>query len=60
MVHDVSHFVQEHPGGDAYLRANYGRDATAKFNGVVYKHSTAARNILAGLRVARLLEQPSD
>jgi hypothetical protein len=36
------------------IRGYVGQDATAAFSGGVYKHSRAARNLLASMRVARL------
>ncbi len=44
-VHDATEFVQEHPGGEAYLRTNSGKDMTASFFGGVYDHSNAAHNV---------------
>jgi len=58
LVHDVSNFIDEHPGGVALLRSAVGRDATDAFNGKtgVYKHSNAARHLLTTFRVARLVD----
>jgi len=55
-VHDVDQFLDQHPGGRKLLQFWSGRDATQAFNGEVYKHSKAARNLVAHLRVARLEE----
>lgn len=52
VVHDVSDFVRDHPGGKAMIRSGNGKDATAMFNGGVYRHSNAAHNLLATMRVA--------
>ncbi|RAH59759.1 fatty acid desaturase [Aspergillus piperis CBS 112811] len=54
VVHDVSKFIHEHPGGESMMRLALGKDATTLFNGAVYLHSNAANNILATLRVAIL------
>jgi stearoyl-CoA desaturase (delta-9 desaturase) len=58
LVHDVSAFLPTHPGGEAILRGYFGTDATNTFKGhtnpVVYKHSHAAENLLANMRVARI------
>eukprot|EP01094_Clydonella_sp_ATCC50884_P018327 TRINITY_DN3376_c0_g1_i1.p1 TRINITY_DN3376_c0_g1~~TRINITY_DN3376_c0_g1_i1.p1 ORF type:complete len:706 (+),score=272.03 TRINITY_DN3376_c0_g1_i1:38-2119(+) len=54
LVHDVTAFVNEHPGGRAFVQTYAGRDATRAFSGGVYAHSLAAKNILATLRVARV------
>jgi len=52
IVHDCSNFLTEHPGGEALLKASFGKDATMAFNGGVYSHSNAAHNLLANMRVA--------
>ncbi|EQL34198.1 stearoyl-CoA desaturase (delta-9 desaturase) [Blastomyces dermatitidis ATCC 26199] len=40
VVHDVTGFIKEHPGGKAMIQSGIGKDATAIFNGGVYNHST--------------------
>ncbi|CDK26593.1 unnamed protein product [Kuraishia capsulata CBS 1993] len=52
IVHDVSGFLTEHPGGQALIKTSIGKDATVAFNGGVYAHSNAAHNVLATMRVA--------
>jgi len=62
-IHDVSAFLDEHPGGRHLLTKNIGRDATTAFHGGVYDHSNAAHNLLAMMRVGVLhggLEQESE
>ncbi|KAL4865725.1 hypothetical protein BDV12DRAFT_174234 [Aspergillus spectabilis] len=54
VVHDVSGFVKEHPGGKAFISSATGKDATAMFNGGVYRHSNAAHNLLSTMRVGVL------
>lgn len=44
-IHDVSSFLDEHPGGKHLLSKNIGRDATTAFHGGVYDHSNAAHNV---------------
>jgi len=56
VVHDVDQFLHQHPGGSKILMFWSGRDASQAFNGLVYKHSKAARNLIAHLRIARLEE----
>lgn len=56
IVHDVSGYITEHPGGEALLQAALGKDATKAFNGGVYLHSNAAHNVLATMRVAVVKE----
>ncbi|EIW55454.1 delta 9-fatty acid desaturase protein [Trametes versicolor FP-101664 SS1] len=53
-IHDVTSFLEEHPGGDRLLTANTGKDVTAKFFGGVYDHSHAAHNLLSMMRVGIL------
>ncbi|WAQ90824.1 hypothetical protein PtA15_13A223 [Puccinia triticina] len=50
-IHDVSQFIDEHPGGRALIKTRLGKDATTAFHGGVYDHSNAAHNLLAMLRV---------
>lgn len=51
-IHDVSQFIDSHPGGHAILKSYIGKDATVAFYGGVHDHNTAAHNILAMMRVA--------
>ncbi|KAK7454676.1 stearoyl-CoA 9-desaturase [Stygiomarasmius scandens] len=53
-IHDVSSFVEEHPGGAHLLIKFIGKDATTAFFGGVYDHSNAAHNLLAMKRVGVL------
>ncbi len=59
-VHDVRGFFDEHPAGSALLRPYVGKDASKVFNGLVYNHSNAARNILRTLRIAKLAVKPKS
>ncbi|CDO56531.1 hypothetical protein DV113_000937 [Geotrichum candidum] len=52
IVHDVTDFVENHPGGRALIKSAIGKDGTAVFNGGVYLHSNAAHNMLATMRVS--------
>ncbi|KAH8651108.1 acyl-CoA desaturase 1 [Xylariales sp. PMI_506] len=52
VVHDVTDFIKEHPGGKALISSGIGKDATSIFNGGVYNHSNAAHNLLSTMRVA--------
>jgi len=56
LVHDVQHFMTEHPGGVKILRSRLGKDTTLAFNGALYCHSKSARNILSTLRIGRLVK----
>ncbi|KAL9112002.1 MAG: hypothetical protein Q9227_003622 [Pyrenula ochraceoflavens] len=51
VIHDVSSFISQHPGGKSMIMSGVGKDATAMFNGGVYNHSNAAHNLLASMRV---------
>ncbi|KAI0372080.1 delta 9-fatty acid desaturase protein [Pilatotrama ljubarskyi] len=53
-IHDVTSFVNEHPGGQRLLTANTGKDMTTAFFGGVYDHSHAAHNLLSMMRVGIL------
>ncbi|KAJ1918899.1 stearoyl-CoA 9-desaturase [Tieghemiomyces parasiticus] len=53
-IHDVTNFIDEHPGGPKYLKTYLGRDATRAFDGGVYDHSNAARNLMSMMRIAVL------
>ncbi|KAF5339781.1 hypothetical protein D9611_009195 [Ephemerocybe angulata] len=53
-IHDVSSFLDEHPGGRLHLTSYIGKDASAAFFGGVYNHSNAAHNLLSTLRVGIL------
>jgi stearoyl-CoA desaturase (delta-9 desaturase) len=51
-IHDVSNFIDVHPGGLTLLKSQVGKDATVAFYGGVHDHSVAAHNTLAMMRVA--------
>jgi len=61
-VHNVSGFIDSHPGGKGIMRACIGTDASRQFNGSVYRHSNAARNLLSNFRVAVLndVDEPAS
>lgn len=44
-IHDVTSFMDHHPGGRHLMLKNIGRDATAAFWGGIYDHSNAAHNV---------------
>jgi stearoyl-CoA desaturase (delta-9 desaturase) len=54
VIHDVTDFIKDHPGGKALITSAIGKDATATFNGGVYNHSNAAHNLLSTMRVGVL------
>lgn len=51
IVHDVSDFILQHPGGSRIMEPFCGKDATKAFTGGVYYHSNAARNTLIKYRI---------
>jgi stearoyl-CoA desaturase (delta-9 desaturase) len=53
-IHDVSDFMDEHPGGRHLIVKFIGKDATTAFFGGVYDHSNAAHNLLSMKRVGIL------
>ncbi|WPK24695.1 hypothetical protein PUMCH_001978 [Australozyma saopauloensis] len=54
VIHDITPFMDQHPGGLALLQASHGKDATKAFYGGVYGHLTAAVNLLATMRIGVL------
>lgn len=54
ILYDMEGFIKEHPGGEKYIQAGYGKDMTTAFNGGVYNHSNGARNLLTRMRVGVL------
>jgi len=53
-IHDLSDFMDEHPGGRHLITKYIGKDATTAFFGGVYDHSNAAHNLLSMKRVGVL------
>ncbi|KAJ3196043.1 hypothetical protein HK101_010283 [Irineochytrium annulatum] len=60
LVYDVTDFMDDHPGGRGFLRAGIGRDVTKSFNGGIYNHANAARNLMSGMRWAKLADEVPD
>ncbi|CUM64027.1 uncharacterized protein PRCAT00001615001 [Priceomyces carsonii] len=54
IIHDITPFMYQHPGGIQLLRASNRKDATKAFYGGVYGHLTAAINLLATMRIGIL------
>ncbi|KAJ7489365.1 delta 9-fatty acid desaturase protein [Mycena latifolia] len=60
-IHDVSEFLEQHPGGATYLTKNSGIDAhrcigtLGSFMGGIYRHSNAAHNLMSMMRVGVLV-----
>lgn len=54
IIHDITPFMDQHPGGIPLLKASHGKDATKAFYGGVYGHLTAAVNLLATMRIGVL------
>jgi len=60
IIHDVAKFMDIHPGGAKILGSKVGKDATLAFNGSIYRHSKAARNLAAMMRVSHLPKEEID
>lgn len=58
-VHDVSGFLEQHPGGKDLLAPLVGQDATAAYFDGVHLHSPHADAVLAKLRCAVLQDEES-
>lgn len=54
ILYDMENFIENHPGGEKYIRNGIGKDMTTQFNGAVYNHSNGARNLLTSMRVGVL------
>ncbi|EFI26645.1 delta-9 fatty acid desaturase [Coprinopsis cinerea okayama7 len=54
-IHDVTSFVDLHPGGRRLIVSSSGKDMSSAFFGGVYSHSNAAHNLLSMYRVGVLL-----
>lgn len=54
IIHDITPFKEQHPGGVALLLALHGKEATKAFYGGVYGHLAAAVNLLATMRIGIL------
>lgn len=54
IIHDVTPFMEQHPGGVSVLKASHGKDATKAFYGGVYRHLAAAVNLLSTMRIGVL------
>ncbi|KAI9204440.1 uncharacterized protein BJ171DRAFT_505839 [Polychytrium aggregatum] len=54
VVYNVDKFMDDHPGGKGFLKASIGRDVTQSFNGGIYDHSNASRNLSSSMRYAKL------
>lgn len=55
-VLDVTDFRSKHPGGEGYLRAFNGKDATAAFHGVINTHREGSTNYAHMFRVAKVAQ----
>lgn len=56
-IYNVEGFSEVHPGGAVYIKSGIGRDVTASFNGGIYNHHNAARNLLDRMRVGVLAKE---
>eukprot|EP00842_Homolaphlyctis_polyrhiza_P006443 jgi/Hompol1/67/HPOL_003133-RA len=53
-IFDVAGFLDQHPGGRGFLKSSVGKDVSTAFNGGVYDHHNAARNLASMMRIAIL------
>jgi len=53
-VYNVKNF--DHPGGESFLKVYKSKDVTKEFNGGIYDHSSAARNLLDEMAVYKIKE----
>ncbi|XP_061717797.1 cytochrome b5-like [Cydia fagiglandana] len=53
-VYDVTHFLDEHPGGEEVLLEQAGKDATEPFEDV--SHSSDARALMKKYKIGELVE----
>jgi len=58
IVFDIHEFYGSHPGGQLILDRFSGHDITAVFNGGIYNHSNAARNLARRFMLARIDKRP--
>jgi len=59
VVYDVQEFMRSgrHPGGKQVFLDRIGQDCTEDFNGGLYNHTNAARNLMCHMRVAKVGEE---
>lgn len=57
IIHDVTSFISGHPGGEQLIVSAIGKDATEAFNGGVYLHSNASRNLMSNMRIGVLITE---
>ena len=59
-VLDMRDFMDDHPGGKKWIEDNLGRDVSEMFDGKVYRHSAAARNVAMSYRIGRVTGKHSQ
>lgn len=57
-VYDITHFVNDHPGGPAPLNYYAGKDGTSLFNSISkhHKHKDMVDRELEGLKIGKVVE----
>lgn len=58
VIHDISDFMGEHPGGKDLLHQVLATDGTAAFYNDYHDHFSHAQNVLAAMRIAVLEDSP--
>jgi len=62
IIHDCTDFVKKHPGGSAILvkyselSTKHYKDYGNMFDGGLYNHTNAARNLMSHMRVGKTIE----
>jgi stearoyl-CoA desaturase (delta-9 desaturase) len=58
IVHDLTNFLKknEHPGGKKIILDRNGKEVTKDYNGGIYNHTNASRNLMSHMRVAKFVQ----
>ncbi|XP_014249079.1 cytochrome b5 [Cimex lectularius] len=56
MVHDVTNFLEQHPGGEEILMELAGKNGTECFDDI--GHSDVAKNLASVFRIGKVVEHP--
>ena len=56
-VHNMTLFIEKHPGGAQVIKDHCGKDATQVFNDQKEAHDEYARNILKSMETGKTLQQ---
>lgn len=56
----VKEFLPEHPGGEAILKAYFGKDATSAFYGQLVRHTATAKVLVRAMAIAKIKQDDSN